>query len=299
MTDKSIYCGINKLKKNQKRGDIRECIRSKQVRFYGINKIDPKLLTFLTEQKQEVLNLDKLFLQLITLRGRVKGLTKKKENSKDEKEKKKFDDEILKTKNEISIINAKIKKLENKQDNEQEIIKEVVKQEIKEQKKDLKDLQQIEKQVVKMFKPTLTKTQINDILKNVEKETLTSKYRRTKQLLNVPLKSIKKYNIPKLKTKIQNNELDKVMQNIIKLEEQLENLNNELIEKEAEKEMSKKGSIKYDDLKDSIKEIEDEIYILEQKIKQAIRQQTRLEKGGCYNKSNCPCSGGISKKKTI
>jgi hypothetical protein len=37
--NKKIYCGIDKLKKNQIRGTPTECAEIKQVRYYGINKV--------------------------------------------------------------------------------------------------------------------------------------------------------------------------------------------------------------------------------------------------------------------
>jgi len=36
---KQIYCGIDNLKKNQKRGTAKECSELKQVRYYGLKKV--------------------------------------------------------------------------------------------------------------------------------------------------------------------------------------------------------------------------------------------------------------------
>ena len=38
-----IYCGIGKVPKGSKRGSMKECVESGQIRYYGIKKIDPKL----------------------------------------------------------------------------------------------------------------------------------------------------------------------------------------------------------------------------------------------------------------
>jgi hypothetical protein len=36
---KDVYCGIDTLKKNQKRGTAKECSKLKQIRYYGLNKV--------------------------------------------------------------------------------------------------------------------------------------------------------------------------------------------------------------------------------------------------------------------
>lgn len=37
--EKQIYCGIDKLKENQKRGTSRDCAEIKQIRYFGLNKV--------------------------------------------------------------------------------------------------------------------------------------------------------------------------------------------------------------------------------------------------------------------
>lgn len=39
-SEKKIYCGINEPNKKQKRGTEQECIDKKQVKYYGLNKVD-------------------------------------------------------------------------------------------------------------------------------------------------------------------------------------------------------------------------------------------------------------------
>ena len=41
---KDFYCTVEPRKKNQRKGTMLECIEAKQVRLYGLYKIDPKLL---------------------------------------------------------------------------------------------------------------------------------------------------------------------------------------------------------------------------------------------------------------
>lgn len=40
----NIYCGVSDVPAKQRRGTQKECIEKKQIRYYGIEKIDKKLL---------------------------------------------------------------------------------------------------------------------------------------------------------------------------------------------------------------------------------------------------------------
>lgn len=42
---KSIYCGIGKIPKNSRRGNMMECALKKQVRYYGLNKVDSNTMS--------------------------------------------------------------------------------------------------------------------------------------------------------------------------------------------------------------------------------------------------------------
>lgn len=41
---KDAYCGAKKVPKNRRRGTMKECADMRQVRFYGINKADPRVI---------------------------------------------------------------------------------------------------------------------------------------------------------------------------------------------------------------------------------------------------------------
>jgi len=43
---KDTYCGIDKVPNGKKLGTAKECAESRQVRYYGKEKIDPKLLVY-------------------------------------------------------------------------------------------------------------------------------------------------------------------------------------------------------------------------------------------------------------
>ena len=42
--NKKIYCGVDELKSNQKLGTPKECAELKQVRYYGLKKINKDIL---------------------------------------------------------------------------------------------------------------------------------------------------------------------------------------------------------------------------------------------------------------
>ena len=50
---KDFYCTVEPRKKNQRKGTMLECIEAKQVRLYGLYKIDPKLLKKYQDNKKE------------------------------------------------------------------------------------------------------------------------------------------------------------------------------------------------------------------------------------------------------
>ena len=75
--DKKPYCGINKLKKSQRRGTADECIDQKQIRYYGIKSVDT---TKLSARKLKKLTEDaknKKKLKLVRLLGGLKGTMSK------------------------------------------------------------------------------------------------------------------------------------------------------------------------------------------------------------------------------
>ena len=43
MADKT-YCGIGKVPKNQKIGTMQQCMAKKQVKYWGLHKVDPRMI---------------------------------------------------------------------------------------------------------------------------------------------------------------------------------------------------------------------------------------------------------------
>jgi len=120
-----IICGINKLRKNEKRGSLKECIKKRQIRYYGLVKVDKKKLDKIIEQldkekkkeketKQFPEALKNAYLKGIRLlRKRTKiELEIKQEKDKNKKLKLKKQKEEINDK--IKIVKSKISKLRNK-----------------------------------------------------------------------------------------------------------------------------------------------------------------------------------------
>jgi hypothetical protein len=108
-----IYCGINKTPKGHKLGSMKECAEKGQIRYYGLKKVDPKLLALSKETKKKKESREAVILKMVTLRGRIKGINKKLETEKNAKVIKKLKDDIEKAKEELSNLGAKLKKIES------------------------------------------------------------------------------------------------------------------------------------------------------------------------------------------
>jgi hypothetical protein len=94
--DLSIYCGINKLQKNKRLGSMKERAEKGQVSYWGLKKIDARLLASTKVSKK--MSLDKTRMNKIKFDTRLKKLTKDYENEKDKTKKQTIKKNIEKTK---------------------------------------------------------------------------------------------------------------------------------------------------------------------------------------------------------
>jgi hypothetical protein len=107
----STYCGTGKPKKGQKLGNMKECAESKQIRRFGLFKVDSLVEKSIQDQKANRKKKEDLMLKKFTLEGKLKNLKGKLQNAKtstDKKEVKKEIDTIMKKKTELI---SKLKKL--------------------------------------------------------------------------------------------------------------------------------------------------------------------------------------------
>lgn len=93
-----IYCGTKKVPKNKRRGSMLECSKNSQIRYWGINKVDSKILNMV---KTKTISFNKALLNKIKFDTRLKKLTKDLEYEKDKDKKLLIQKNIETTKKEI------------------------------------------------------------------------------------------------------------------------------------------------------------------------------------------------------
>jgi hypothetical protein len=94
-----IYCGIKKVPKNKKLGSMKECAEKGQVSYWGLKKIDTKILE--NSKSVKKMSLDKTRTNKIKLDTRLKKLTKDLDVAKDKEKKSTLKKEITKTKKDL------------------------------------------------------------------------------------------------------------------------------------------------------------------------------------------------------
>ena len=94
-----IYCGSKKVPKNKRVGSMKECAEKGQVSYWGLKKIDTKVLE--EAQGQKKVSLDKARMNKIKLDTRLKKLTKDLDASKDKEKKQSIKKDIEKTKKDL------------------------------------------------------------------------------------------------------------------------------------------------------------------------------------------------------
>jgi len=120
---KKIYCGVDKLKENQKLGSAKECAELKQVRYYGLKKINKDLVE---DNKGMPVKSKGKIKKLIQKRGMLRGKIEKnkveieeikedvdyKKNKSLQATVKKLEDELKKYREELKKVILKLKELE-------------------------------------------------------------------------------------------------------------------------------------------------------------------------------------------
>ena len=109
----NVQCGISEVKKGKRLGSMEECAKKKQIRLFGIHKIDARLLESLQKKKVKISDSQrgKLYDKLIKLKTKIKKLMEKKKSVTD---KTKIEKEIEKIKSELVKIMKKIQAVEKK-----------------------------------------------------------------------------------------------------------------------------------------------------------------------------------------
>lgn len=106
-----IYCSIGNIPKGSKLGTMKQCAEMNQVRYYGIKKIDSKLLEAIKKGSKEKESKTKLLISIAGLRGKVKNLKGKIEAAKTKEAKEKHNKELKAVQDELQKSLAKFKKM--------------------------------------------------------------------------------------------------------------------------------------------------------------------------------------------
>jgi predicted nucleic acid-binding Zn-ribbon protein len=120
----NVFCGIGKLPKGKKLGSMKECVEHGQVRYYGLKKIDERLIESISKKGSKKLKssttdlktqIQKLTIDLISIRGKIKNIEKKILKEKDDKKKKQLEKDIKTLSEKSKKLRSDIDKLEKQQ----------------------------------------------------------------------------------------------------------------------------------------------------------------------------------------
>ena len=100
-----IFCGITQpIPRGHKLGSMKECLDAKQVRYYGLKKIDNKLVESVNKTKDTSYELT---IKITGLRGKLSKLKRDIDACKKTEEKKKLIQEFENTRKELLALNEK------------------------------------------------------------------------------------------------------------------------------------------------------------------------------------------------
>lgn len=110
-----IYCGIEALPKGKIRGSMKECIEKNQVRYWGLKKIDSRLISSMSTSKNVPSTRRKLIEKAVVIDAKIKNLIKKLKFSKNmtDSEKEKINNDMKKFKEQRKKLKDELKKKEN------------------------------------------------------------------------------------------------------------------------------------------------------------------------------------------
>ena len=120
----NAFCGIGQIPKGKKRGSMKDCAELGQIRYYGLKKIDQRLVDNALGNKKIKgtasdklgAKLQELMLELVTVGGRIKKLSGQIQAEKNKTEKEKIGKELDKNKKKLDKLKGDIQKIKNEQD---------------------------------------------------------------------------------------------------------------------------------------------------------------------------------------
>ena len=100
MPKQKIVCGVKEPTKNERRGTMVECAEKKQIRYYGLKKVDKKIVDKMSQKKSNM-TIEEASGKASGLKTRLVNIKKKLEIAKKENDIKKIEEltkEFKKTK---------------------------------------------------------------------------------------------------------------------------------------------------------------------------------------------------------
>jgi hypothetical protein len=92
-----IYCGVGKVPKGKSLGSMAECAEKSQIRYYGLKKIDPRIIEAVKNKKAKPVTRDKLLVKHTELHCKQKKMAGLIEKEKDKTKKAKIEKDLKKT----------------------------------------------------------------------------------------------------------------------------------------------------------------------------------------------------------
>lgn len=115
-----IYYGIDKLKKGYKLGSMRESIEAGQVRYFGLRKIDPRLIEAIQTGRIQPQTREKILERLFILEPKIKKIKKSLEIEEDCNKIKIMEKELKTLIKEAKKLSAELKKIEELREKEKQ-----------------------------------------------------------------------------------------------------------------------------------------------------------------------------------
>ena len=120
----NAFCGIGQIPKGKKRGSMKECAELGQIRYYGLKKIDQRLVdNALSNKKLKGSNTNKLeeksqelMLELATIGGKIKKLSGQIQAEKNKSEKEKLNKDLDKYKKRQEKLRQEFQKVKNEKE---------------------------------------------------------------------------------------------------------------------------------------------------------------------------------------
>lgn len=106
---KKPYCGIGKVPKGKKKGNMKDCVKAKQIRKFGLNKIDSSIIR---KKKGEKLTKGQLMISIAGKTGKKDRLIRLIKLEKNEKKKDKLKAEAKAVLREIKQLKDDVRKMQ-------------------------------------------------------------------------------------------------------------------------------------------------------------------------------------------